>query len=204
MHNADCSCCAVQVPMQETLEEMDWDRGVWKPSHTGNLQGVKKFIEADARWLDAFDSCGYVPLHYAASKGHSHVVAYLLQRGAVPDPMTPSGRTPLHKAAVKGHIETVTLLLQNSANPLHKDGEGTTPTDEAPTPLLPLLASFSTKNVALPTYQLPRVRKDGPHPTGSGTQCGTGTDGEAPRGARNAGGGREEVRKTRSIFTLKR
>ena len=46
-------------------------------------------------------------------KGHYHVVAFLLERGADPDKPDERGRTPLYWAAENGHQRIVKLLLES-------------------------------------------------------------------------------------------
>ena len=52
----------------------------------------------------------------AARNGHTEVVEYLLDHGALVDAKGVFGATGLHWAAINGHRETVELLIARGAN----------------------------------------------------------------------------------------
>jgi ankyrin repeat protein len=56
----------------------------------------------NAKWLDARDRQGHVPLHYAAWHGHVGCVELLLRQRANPDEMSHEGLTPLMLCAGSG------------------------------------------------------------------------------------------------------
>ncbi|KAI1187124.1 ankyrin [Nemania serpens] len=68
--------------------------------------------------LDAPDGRRRTPLSYAAKKGHSQIVEYLLRRGAGPDPDDTFGLTPMHYAASHGHADVAKLLIDSGVSPL--------------------------------------------------------------------------------------
>ena len=36
-HSQDCECCLRPLPMQQTLDEMEWERGIWGVASAGKL-----------------------------------------------------------------------------------------------------------------------------------------------------------------------
>ena len=57
--------------------------------------------------INVKDEVNYTPLHYAAEKGHSAIVALLLDKGAELDASDSVDDTPVHKAAEEGHVRCV-------------------------------------------------------------------------------------------------
>ena len=62
------------------------------------------------------DRWGRTLLHYAASNGHSGVMAELLEAQLDPDPKDRSQSTPLHLASARGHSNVVQQLLKHNAS----------------------------------------------------------------------------------------
>ena len=81
--------------------------------------------------LDAADTNGNTPLHLAASRGATALVALLLQRGARPTAANGQGATALHFAAVQGCAQTLACLLRGGADPSARATDGDTPMDNA-------------------------------------------------------------------------
>lgn len=72
-------------------------------------------ISADPRRGDRH---GLSPLHLASRRGHTPVVALLLQAGVEPDrPTDVFGNTPLHGAVGFGHVAVAELLLEAGVDP---------------------------------------------------------------------------------------
>ena len=104
----------------------------------GKYQKLQEFItvhkDFPSRWL-AYRSglFGYTRLHEAVSKGHSEVLALLLQHGG--DNMINykcgGGYTPLHLAASSGDVSCVQVLLASNADISIVDGFGKTPLQTA-------------------------------------------------------------------------
>lgn len=74
---------------------------------------------------------GWTALHYASVKGHTEVVKYLLQEGAMPNAPSPNGTTALMMAMANNHQPIVQLLLNAGADPYLVDANGNTALSEA-------------------------------------------------------------------------
>eukprot|EP00299_Pterocystis_sp_00344_P019704 c9748_g1_i7.p1 GENE.c9748_g1_i7~~c9748_g1_i7.p1 ORF type:complete len:268 (+),score=63.97 c9748_g1_i7:336-1139(+) len=72
-----------------------------------------------------------MPLHCAATKGHSPVCELLVSRGAEVKAKNTDGRTPLHSAAYNGHLKVCEMLLLRGADVKARDKYGDTPLDDA-------------------------------------------------------------------------
>mmetsp|Transcript_101305 Transcript_101305/g.174942 ORF Transcript_101305/g.174942 Transcript_101305/m.174942 type:complete len:155 (-) Transcript_101305:516-980(-) len=115
------------VPLQQSLEEMDFERGPWTAAMRGDVARLQGMIDRDKRHASARDKSGYTPLHYAARAGHMEAIRLLLRCEADPNAATTLGRsTPLHRAAYCGHVEAVKLLLAARAGAGAADSDGQT------------------------------------------------------------------------------
>ncbi|XP_057668146.1 ankyrin repeat domain-containing protein 39 [Diorhabda carinulata] len=121
-HNCTCSTYTVAT---QSLDEMDFERGIWYAAQYGDLERVKKLVK-DKHCVNMKDSAGYTALHYAARNGHFAVCKFLLENGAQVDAITKGHSTALCRAALTGKEDIVDLLLSNNANPLIKDSDGKT------------------------------------------------------------------------------
>ncbi|XP_044293504.1 ankyrin repeat domain-containing protein 39 [Varanus komodoensis] len=127
-HRKDGTCCShcVAVPSaHQTLEEMDFERGIWYAALNGDLEGVRRQVLKHGKASEP-DSFGYTALHYASRSGHYGVCRFLLESGATCSARTNGGATPLHRAAYCGHTEVAQLLLAHGADPAATDDEGKT------------------------------------------------------------------------------
>ncbi len=80
----------------------------------GDLTAAQTLVARGAQTQRA----GWTPLHYAATRDEdTPVPAWLLDRGAPIDALSPNGSTPLMMAARYGVESTVDLLLARGANP---------------------------------------------------------------------------------------
>jgi hypothetical protein len=126
-HGGGCSCCAGAVPMQQSLEEVDFERGLWGYIVRGaSAEQVDRWVaDRGAHWADAKDKAGYTPLLYASRRGDAAMCRVLLRRGASVNTATPGmGLTSLHRAASLGHTETVKVLLDAGADASLLDAAG--------------------------------------------------------------------------------
>ncbi|XP_064428642.1 ankyrin repeat domain-containing protein 39 isoform X3 [Mirounga angustirostris] len=133
---ADGPCCSwpgSASSVQQTLDEMDFDRGIWSAALNGDLGRVKYFIQKAADPSQP-DSAGYTALHYASRNGHYAVCQLLLESGAKCDAQTHGGATALHRASYCGHTEIARLLLSHGSNPRLVDDDGMTSLHKRPVP----------------------------------------------------------------------
>ncbi|KAM4676209.1 ankyrin repeat domain-containing protein 39 isoform 1-T2 [Discoglossus pictus] len=120
------SCCTGATPsVRETVEEMDFQRGIWSAALDGDLNRVRSLIQkgTDPNLPDNF---GYTALHYSSRHGHLPVCHLLLESGADSNAQTRGGSTPLHRAAYCGHVQVGEMLLEHGANPARTDSDGRT------------------------------------------------------------------------------
>ncbi|XP_045147666.1 ankyrin repeat domain-containing protein 39-like [Echinops telfairi] len=125
---ADGPCCSHEnaaPSVQQTLEEMDFERGIWSAALNGDLGLVKHLIQKAADPSQS-DAVGYTALHYASRNGHYAVCQFLLENGTQCDAQTHGGATALHRASYCGHTEIARLLLSYGSNPRVADDDGMT------------------------------------------------------------------------------
>ena len=88
----------------------------------GDLGIVKLMVDKGAE----INKPGWTPLSYAATRGHTDIVKFLLDHSAYIDAAAPNGSTPLMMAAYFGYDSTVKLLLDEGADPKLKNAMGYT------------------------------------------------------------------------------
>ncbi|KAJ8310780.1 hypothetical protein KUTeg_012645 [Tegillarca granosa] len=121
-----CSGHLTSSSVHQTLDELDFERGIWTAALNGDLLDVKKHLDRNSD-CDLRDSSGYTALHYSSRNGHKDICELLLERGANPNAITNSGGvTSLHRASYKGHEDIVKLLLKHGADPKIQDRDGKT------------------------------------------------------------------------------
>ncbi|XP_029367205.1 ankyrin repeat domain-containing protein 39 [Echeneis naucrates] len=128
-----CSCCSYPVSspsVYQTLNEMDFERGIWSAAMDGDLDRVESLVQKGTD-PNLRDSSGYTALHYASRSGHHAVCKFLLEKGACASPQTPGGATPLHRSAYCGHLEVVRLLVNHRADSMLCDDDGASPLHKA-------------------------------------------------------------------------
>ncbi|XP_063702436.1 ankyrin repeat domain-containing protein 39 [Culicoides brevitarsis] len=119
--------------VSQTLEELDFDRGIWACAMYGDYDALAKHIKKGH--VNDRDANGYTALHYAIRTGYTRSVTMLLEAGADVNAQTNGGATPLHRAALWGHTEILKMLLsirgiridvknEDGQNPLHRAAEG--------------------------------------------------------------------------------
>lgn len=117
---------SVPSSVYQTLEELDFERGIWFAAQHNDRIRVEKLLRQDVS-PNTEDAAGYTALHYASRAGHLELCHILLAAGATPDLLTRAGQvSSLHRAASRGHVEIVKLLLRSGANPDLQDGDGKT------------------------------------------------------------------------------
>ncbi|KAH7724429.1 hypothetical protein AAVH_07903 [Aphelenchoides avenae] len=96
-----------------------------------DTEQARKMLELQADLIDASDTDGQTPLHWACDAGHNEVVQLLVNSGADVNARDKDGLTPLHYAAMCSHPLTVRLLLDKGADPKIRDNDDQTPFDVA-------------------------------------------------------------------------
>ncbi|XP_047448358.1 ankyrin repeat domain-containing protein 39 isoform X1 [Mugil cephalus] len=128
-----CSCCSHPVSsssVYQTLNEMDFDRGIWSAAMDGDLERVKSLVQKGTD-PNLRDAAGYTALHYGSRGGHLAVCKFLLENGACASPQTPGSATPLHRSSYCGHLDVVRLLLHHRADPMLCDDDNSSPLHKA-------------------------------------------------------------------------
>jgi ankyrin repeat protein len=93
----------------------------------GDFSSVRELIDKGVN-VNATDTEGWTPIHYAAAKGLSKIAQILIERGADPNVIQEKTcLTPLHLAVIYGHYELAKLLLEKGADPNKRTREGWTP-----------------------------------------------------------------------------
>ncbi len=121
-------CCheVSSKSVSQTLDEMDFERGIWQAAVDGNYSRVKLLLEKGTS-PDVRDSAGYTALHYACRAGHTQIVKLLFEFNANPNMQTAAGKDcPIHRAAYQGHEDVTELLIKNGADPMIQNADGET------------------------------------------------------------------------------
>ncbi|KAJ1921883.1 hypothetical protein H4219_000229 [Mycoemilia scoparia] len=105
-------------------ENTEVDNKIWEAASDGDLELVKRIVDANPKLANAMDEYGYTPLHAAASWKWPAILTYLIGKGGDPKIADPDGDTPLH---VCEDIECAKILLENGADGLAKNNDGKDP-----------------------------------------------------------------------------
>lgn len=96
-----------------------------------NQIGVTEELLNNGAGVNSRDDEGNAAIHYAAEKGHTDMVAFLMKRGARVDIAGKEGKTALHLAAEKGDQDMVRCLMDFNASSKALDKSGKTAADLA-------------------------------------------------------------------------
>ena len=88
-----------------------------------NLKDAEYCLKKGAD-INALDSTGISPLHYAANKGNIEFAKWLLLHDANVDNLDPYNRTPIMYAVFGGRYKMCHFLIENGAKIKHKDSDG--------------------------------------------------------------------------------
>jgi ankyrin repeat protein len=80
-----------------------------------NLSEIERLLSVGAD-VNATDTVGFTPLHWASLDGHLQVFKELLEHGADIEAKDNYGLTPLHYACYNGHLAVVVELIPNDSN----------------------------------------------------------------------------------------
>lgn len=125
----------------------------YRPIHQYALgcqaQAVEAVLQTNAAAVNLPDDSRRTPLHDAASRNCTNVMAILIHAGAKLEAKDQAGETPLHVAAQEGCSDAVTLLVKAGASINSRDKQGNTPLKRAiayeQTAVVNLLRSLGAK-----------------------------------------------------------
>jgi ankyrin repeat protein len=100
----------------EFLLAMGATEDIYAATIVGHVDKVAAFLKQDKKLVNARDSGGRAPLHWAALYGQTKVMALLLAGKADVNLLDGDGFTPLHWATTFNKKDAVELLLANKAN----------------------------------------------------------------------------------------
>ena len=107
----------------------------YRPIHQAaggcDVATVASILSTNPAALNIKQDGGRGPLHVAAARCCTNVVALLLQQGANVELKGKMGETPLHVAAQEGCVDAVTMLVSKGAKINARDKDGHTPLKRA-------------------------------------------------------------------------
>ena len=107
------------------------DISIHEAVEKGNVEAVKRYLNAGGD-LEAKGGGGKrTPLHGAAIEGHKEIAELLIAEGADVNAKDDDGWTPLFVAVGDGYKKIIELLIANGADVNAKDDVGDTPLDMA-------------------------------------------------------------------------
>jgi ankyrin repeat protein len=123
--NAEARRCGTPLHLavrcgHKDLAELLLSRGaqldIFAAAGLGRLDDVKRLLKDDPKRLNARDSGGDTPLHWAAATGQKAVAELLLERGAEASAKGCRDNTPLHCAIHYNALDLAALLLDHQAD----------------------------------------------------------------------------------------
>lgn len=113
----------------ERLRARDGVADVFEAAAVGDLEVVRRLLEADASTVVRVTDDGFTALHLAAYFDREEVVSTLLEAGADPDVMATNGTRlrPLHAATAARAPAIVALLVEAGASVDARQSGGFTP-----------------------------------------------------------------------------
>ncbi|KAJ0263172.1 Acyl-CoA-binding domain-containing protein 2 [Hirschfeldia incana] len=94
----------------------------------GEVENLLKSIESGIP-VNAWDSEGRTPLHWAIDRGHLDIAKLLVDKNANVNAKDKEGKTPLHYAVVCDREAIAEFLVKQKANTASKDDDGNSPVD---------------------------------------------------------------------------
>ncbi|KAL2816986.1 ankyrin repeat-containing domain protein [Aspergillus granulosus] len=111
---------------EEIFQSMPTDQGEFHIAAFWGLTHTAEALLSAGVTVSSLDSHKWTPLHWACSRDHLPMVAFLLANGAEVNAQDIQGWTPLFWAAFRGNPEIVGLLLGHGANHLARSSLGWT------------------------------------------------------------------------------
>ena len=117
-------------------EDEDWGKpemvklpknDLWGAARTGNLEGIKRYLDEGADINELSDAADLSPLSWATITGQLKAAELLLELGADVNTGQGDGGTPLHIAVFLGRAEMAELLIEKGADVNRENHEGDTP-----------------------------------------------------------------------------
>lgn len=104
-----------------------YETPIMYPALADDLDHVKLLTERGAQ----LNNIGWSPIHYAAIKGNTKIVKYLLDHGAWPNSPAPDGSNPLMMSVSARNVEAVEALVKAGADPRAVNFDGISALDIA-------------------------------------------------------------------------
>jgi ankyrin repeat protein len=92
-----------------------------------DLAKVKALVEANSQLVNAKDTDGRTPLHWACRGVHYELLKFFVEKGADVNAQDNDDIAPLHSLASKAHAEGTALLIAHQADVNVKSAAGDTP-----------------------------------------------------------------------------
>jgi len=109
------------------LSQPLWADELHDAAQIGDYTKVRDILKSSPNLINVKDKHGNTPIVYAAWRGHTNIVTFLLSKGAKIDEANSQMWTPLHRAAYNGHLGAVQALVNSGANINAKTSSGMTP-----------------------------------------------------------------------------
>ncbi|MDZ7719148.1 MAG: ankyrin repeat domain-containing protein [Balneolaceae bacterium] len=92
------------------------ERGLFEALKMNDIRSISEYVQEGVN-INAKNSKGNTPLHYAISDGNEKLVNHLIELGANVNEMNANHNTPLTIAIIRDRNEIVDILLRAGANP---------------------------------------------------------------------------------------
>ncbi|KAG2263055.1 hypothetical protein Bca52824_070134 [Brassica carinata] len=112
---------------EESQNELKFD-AIHAFAREGEVENLLKSIESGIS-VNARDSEGCTPLHWATERGHLDIVKLLVDKNADVNAKDNKGQAPLHYAVVCDREAIAEFLVKHQANTASRDDDGNSPLD---------------------------------------------------------------------------
>ena len=122
---------------------------IWTAAEDGNIEVIKKHIEAGANIESKCEGCGGTSLDHAVRNGFIEAAKFLISAGADVNATDSKGMTPLHKSILEGYSEMATMLMDEGADP-----NASFTTDLTPLDITAMVFEDDSSEIKLVTKQI--------------------------------------------------